>query len=122
MIYRCIIYTEREKTMGNKLTELTFEGTFDLGRPLNVAEIKGIIGDVTQEDIDRLILCDKRDNKRTEYVKVVYCEDCKWWEHYEDKKHNCGYSLCGNPKMMNDIHMLTMYATDYCSKGEPKHD
>lgn len=59
-------------------------------------------------------------NIKTVYKKVIYCEDCKWWEHYEDKKHNCGYSLCGNPKMMNDIHMLTMYATDYCSKGEHK--
>ena len=108
--------------MGNKFTELQFEGTFDWKNSLTDSELKGIIDEIKQVDIDRLTLIDKKMNIKTVYKRVIYCEDCKWWEHYEDKKHNCGYSLCGNPKMMNDIHMLTMYATDYCSKGEPKRD
>jgi len=104
--------------MSNKLTELTFEGTFDLGRPINASEIKDIIGDVKQEDIDRLILHDKTDNKRTEYIKVIYCNECEWWD--TDEKGEIG--ACWNPQMMHDDICLLMHNNDYCSKGEHKHD
>lgn len=102
----------------NKFTDLEFEGTFDLGRQFNASELNGLIGNVTQEDIDRLILCDKRDNKRTEYVKVTYCNECEWWE--TDEKGEIGW--CWNPKMIYDDRCLLMHNNDYCSKGEPKHD
>ena len=101
-----------------KFTELQFEGTFDLGRPLSASEIKDIIGDVKQEDIDRLTLSDKKTNKRTEYIKVTYCNECEWWD--TDKK--CEIGWCWNPKMMHDDRCLLMDNNDYCSNGEPKHD
>ena len=48
---------------------------------------------------------------KLDYVRVVRCEDCKWWDPATLSSGNC-----------NRAFDITAYRNDYCSYGERRTD
>ena len=50
-------------------------------------------------------------DERGELVRVVRCEDCKYWEQATPNSGNCNRAL-----------EITAYANDFCSYGERREE
>ena len=72
--------------------------------------------DVTDEQFSEAVERTLKNNP--DFVLVVRCKDCKYWEHMEDGMGDCtngAFHLDGHPDP-------TMAFNDYCSRGERRTD